>query len=562
MKEVGIMKSDIEIANSASLIDVREVAKHLNISEDYLDLYGKHKAKISLDLLNNDCSETNNSKLILVTSINPTPAGEGKTTVNIALSMALNKVGKKALSALREPSKGPVFGMKGGACGGGYSQILPMEDINLHFTGDIAAIESAHNLLAAIIDNHIYQGNQLNINPKNVVWNRVLDVNDRALRNIVIGMGPNTDGVMRESKFEITAASEIMAILCLAEDLEDLRTRLGRIIVAYNYSNEIIRADDLGATDSLLLLLKKAFEPNLVQTIENTPALIHGGPFANIAHGSNSIVALKLARQLADYVVTEAGFGADLGAEKFFDIVSRNENVKADAVVLVATVKALKYNGGQKKEDLEKEDLDALREGFSNLKRHMENVHKFGRPFVVAINRFPSDTEAEIKTLQDLVSELGVEAVVADPYNLGSEGAIDLANKVIEITDNNAEEKFIYDLETSFVDKIEAVATEIYRADKVVYSSGVKNKLRKFEKDGYKKLPVCIAKTQYSFSDKANKLGAPTNFEFEVTDVELKAGAGFVVVKAGSINTMPGLPQKPAAMNIKVGKDGTITGLA
>ncbi|AVM42364.1 formate--tetrahydrofolate ligase [Fastidiosipila sanguinis] len=556
------MKSDIEIANSASLIDVREVAKHLNISEDYLDLYGKHKAKISLDLLNNDCSETNNSKLILVTSINPTPAGEGKTTVNIALSMALNKVGKKALSALREPSKGPVFGMKGGACGGGYSQILPMEDINLHFTGDIAAIESAHNLLAAIIDNHIYQGNQLNINPKNVVWNRVLDVNDRALRNIVIGMGPNTDGVMRESKFEITAASEIMAILCLAEDLEDLRTRLGRIIVAYNYSNEIIRADDLGATDSLLLLLKKAFEPNLVQTIENTPALIHGGPFANIAHGSNSIVALKLARQLADYVVTEAGFGADLGAEKFFDIVSRNENVKADAVVLVATVKALKYNGGQKKEDLEKEDLDALREGFSNLKRHMENVHKFGRPFVVAINRFPSDTEAEIKTLQDLVSELGVEAVVADPYNLGSEGAIDLANKVIEITDNNAEEKFIYDLETSFVDKIEAVATEIYRADKVVYSSGVKNKLRKFEKDGYKKLPVCIAKTQYSFSDKANKLGAPTNFEFEVTDVELKAGAGFVVVKAGSINTMPGLPQKPAAMNIKVGKDGTITGLA
>ena len=556
------MKSDIEIANSASLIDVREVAKHLNISEDYLDLYGKHKAKISLDLLNNDCSETNNSKLILVTSINPTPAGEGKTTVNIALSMALNKVGKKALSALREPSKGPVFGMKGGACGGGYSQILPMEDINLHFTGDIAAIESAHNLLAAIIDNHIYQGNQLNINPKNVVWNRVLDVNDRALRNIVIGMGPNTDGVMRESKFEITAASEIMAILCLAEDLEDLRTRLGRIIVAYNYSNEIIRADDLGATDSLLLLLKKAFEPNLVQTIENTPALIHGGPFANIAHGSNSIVALKLARQLADYVVTEAGFGADLGAEKFFDIVSRNENVKADAVVLVATVKALKYNGGQKKEDLEKEDLDALREGFSNLKRHMEIVHKFGRPFVVAINRFPSDTEAEIKTLQDLVSELGVEAVVADPYNLGSEGAIDLANKVIEITDNNAEEKFIYDLETSFVDKIEAVATEIYRADKVVYSSGVKNKLRKFEKDGYKKLPVCIAKTQYSFSDKANKLGAPTNFEFEVTDVELKAGAGFVVVKAGSINTMPGLPQKPAAMNIKVGKDGTITGLA
>ncbi len=556
------MKSDIEIANSASLIDVREVAKHLNISEDYLDLYGKHKAKISLDLLNNDCSETNNSKLILVTSINPTPAGEGKTTVNIALSMALNKVGKKALSALREPSKGPVFGMKGGACGGGYSQILPMEDINLHFTGDIAAIESAHNLLAAIIDNHIYQGNQLNINPKNVVWNRVLDVNDRALRNIVIGMGPNTDGVMRESKFEITAASEIMAILCLAEDLEDLRTRLGRIIVAYNYSNEIIRADDLGATDSLLLLLKKAFEPNLVQTIENTPALIHGGPFANIAHGSNSIVALKLARQLADYVVTEAGFGADLGAEKFFDIVSRNENVKADAVVLVATVKALKYNGGQKKEDLEKEDLDALREGFSNLKRHMENVHKFGRPFVVAINRFPSDTEAEIKTLQDLVSELGVEAVVADPYNLGSEGAIDLANKVIEITDNNAEEKFIYDLETSFVDKIEAVATEIYRADKVVYSSGVKNKLRKFEKDGYKNLPVCIAKTQYSFSDKANKLGAPTNFEFEVTDVELKAGAGFVVVKAGSINTMPGLPQKPAAMNIKVGKDGTITGLA
>lgn len=556
------MKSDIEIANSASLIDVREVAKHLNISEDYLDLYGKHKAKISLDLLNNDCSETNNSKLILVTSINPTPAGEGKTTVNIALSMALNKVGKKALSALREPSKGPVFGMKGGACGGGYSQILPMEDINLHFTGDIAAIESAHNLLAAIIDNHIYQGNQLNINPKNVVWNRVLDVNDRALRNIVIGMGPNTDGVMRESKFEITAASEIMAILCLAEDLEDLRTRLGRIIVAYNYSNEIIRADDLGATDSLLLLLKKAFEPNLVQTIENTPALIHGGPFANIAHGSNSIVALKLARQLADYVVTEAGFGADLGAEKFFDIVSRNENVKADAVVLVATVKALKYNGGQKKEDLEKEDLDALREGFSNLKRHMENVYKFGRPFVVAINRFPSDTEAEIKTLQDLVSELGVEAVVADPYNLGSEGAIDLANKVIEITDNNAEEKFIYDLETSFVDKIEAVATEIYRADKVVYSSGVKNKLRKFEKDGYKNLPVCIAKTQYSFSDKANKLGAPTNFEFEVTDVELKAGAGFVVVKAGSINTMPGLPQKPTAMNIKVGKDGTITGLA
>ena len=556
------MKGDIEIANSANLIDVREVAKHLNISEEYLDLYGKHKAKISLDLLNKDYSAENNSKLILVTSINPTPAGEGKTTVNIALSMALNKVGKKALSALREPSKGPVFGMKGGACGGGYSQILPMEDINLHFTGDLAAIESAHNLLAAIIDNHIYQGNSLNINPKKVVWNRVLDVNDRALRNIVIGMGPNTDGVMRESKFEITAASEIMAILCLAEDLEDLRTRLGRIIVAYTYSNEIIRADDLGATDSLLLLLKKAFEPNLVQTLENTPAIIHGGPFANIAHGAYSIVALKLARQLADFVVTEAGFGADLGAEKFFDIVSRNESVKADAVVLVATVKALKYNGGQKKEDLENEDIDALREGFSNLKRHMENLQKFGRPFVVAINRFPSDTETEVETLRDLVSEFGVEAVVADPYNLGSEGAVDLANAVIKIIDNNAEEKFIYDLEASLVNKIEAIATEIYRADKVVYSSGVKNKLRKFEKEGYKHLPVCIAKTQYSFSDKANKLGAPTDFEFEVTDVELKAGAGFVVVKAGSINTMPGLPQKPAAMNIKVGKDGTTTGLA
>lgn len=556
------MKSDIEIANSANLIDVREVAKHLNISEEYLDLYGKHKAKISLDLLNKDYSAENNSKLILVTSINPTPAGEGKTTVNIALSMALNKVGKKALSALREPSKGPVFGMKGGACGGGYSQILPMEDINLHFTGDLAAIESAHNLLAAIIDNHIYQGNSLNINPKKVVWNRVLDVNDRALRNIVIGMGPNTDGVMRESKFEITAASEIMAILCLAEDLEDLRTRLGRIIVAYTYSNEIIRADDLGATDSLLLLLKKAFEPNLVQTIENTPAIIHGGPFANIAHGANSIVALKLAGKLADYVVTEAGFGADLGAEKFFDIVSRNESVKADAVVLVATVKALKYNGGQKKEDLENEDIDALREGFSNLKRHMENLQKFGRPFVVAINRFPSDTETEVETLRDLVSEFGVEAVVADPYNLGSEGAVDLANAVIKIIDNNAEEKFIYDLDASLVNKIEAIATEIYRANKVVYSSGVKNKLRKFEKEGYKHLPVCIAKTQYSFSDKANKLGAPTDFEFEVTDVELKAGAGFVVVKAGSINTMPGLPQKPAAMNIKVGKDGTTTGLA
>lgn len=556
------MKSDIEIANSASLIDVREVAKHLNISEEYLDLYGKHKAKISLDLLNKDYSDENNSKLILVTSINPTPAGEGKTTVNIALSMALNKVGKKALSALREPSKGPVFGMKGGACGGGYSQILPMEDINLHFTGDLAAIESAHNLLAAIIDNHIYQGNNLNINPKKVVWNRVLDVNDRALRNIVIGMGPNTDGVMRESKFEITAASEIMAILCLAEDLEDLRTCLGRIIVAYTYSNEIIRADDLGATDSLLLLLKKAFEPNLVQTLENTPAIIHGGPFANIAHGANSIVALKLAEKLADYVVTEAGFGADLGAEKFFDIVSRNESVKADAVVLVATVKALKYNGGQKKEDLENEDIVALREGFSNLKRHMENLQKFGRPFLVAINRFPSDTETEVKTLQDLVSEFGVEAVVADPYNLGSEGAVDLANAVIKIIDNNAEEKFLYDLDASLVNKIEAIATEIYRANKVVYSSGVKNKLRKFEREGYKHLPVCVAKTQYSFSDKANKLGAPTDFEFEVTDVELKAGAGFVVVKAGSINTMPGLPQKPAAMNIKVGKDGTTTGLA
>lgn len=556
------MKSDIEIANSASLKDIREIANFLNISEEYLDLYGKNKAKINLDILNHANNSNDNSKLILVTSINPTPAGEGKTTVNIALSMALNKIGKKALSALREPSKGPVFGMKGGACGGGYSQILPMEDINLHFTGDIAAIESAHNLLAAIIDNHIYQGNQLNINPKKVLWNRVFDVNDRALRNIVIGMGANTDGVMRESKFEITAASEIMAILCLAEDLEDLRTRLGRIIVAYSYSNEIIRADDLGATDSLLLLLKKALEPNLVQTIENTPALIHGGPFANIAHGSNSVVALKLARQLADYVVTEAGFGADLGAEKFFDIVSRNEDVKANAVVLVATVKALKYNGGQKKEELENENITALKEGFANLKRHMENIKKFGRPFIVAINKFPTDTENEIKILQELVSDLGIEAIVTDPYNLGSEGAIELAEKVVEIAENDAAEEFIYDLDDSLVDKIEIVAKEIYRADKVMYASGVKNKLRKFEREGFKNLPICIAKTQYSFSDKANKLGAPTNFEFDVTDVELKAGAGFVVVKAGNINTMPGLPQKPAALNIKVDEDGRTTGLA
>lgn len=556
------MKKDVEIAQEAKMLPITEVAKVLDIPSDELEQYGKYKAKLSYSYIKENMNRED-GKLVLVTAINPTPAGEGKTTTNVGLSMALSRLGKKTVTTLREPSLGPCFGVKGGAAGGGYSQVVPMDDINLHFTGDFHAITSAHSLLAALLDNHIHQGNKLGIVTKRIVWKRVVDMNDRALRNIVIGLGGKGDGVTRENGFDITVASEIMAILCLATDLDDLKERLSKMVVAYNYEGEAVTAGDLEATGAMALLLKDAIKPNLVQTLDNTPAFIHGGPFANIAHGCNSVVATKTALKLGDYVITEAGFGADLGAEKFFDIKCRYAGLKPDCVVIVATVRALKMNGGVAKDNLAEENLDALRAGSSNLIRHIENVAKFGVPSVVAINRFPTDTEAELELLDKICEEYGVKVVLSEVFAKGAEGGMDLAEEVIRICEEGkADFKPLYDLDLSIEEKMEKIAKEIYRADGVDFTPAAKKQIKELTKLGYDKLPICVAKTQYSFSDDATLLGAPTGFTLTVRELRVSAGAGFIVALTGSIMTMPGLPKVPAANGMDILSDGTIIGLS
>ncbi|KPU27587.1 formate--tetrahydrofolate ligase [Caloranaerobacter sp. TR13] len=553
--------SDIEIAQNAKMQPITEVAKKCDILEDELELYGKYKAKVSLDVLKRLENEPD-GKLILVTAINPTPAGEGKTTTNIGLSMGLNKIGKKAITTLREPSLGPCFGVKGGAAGGGYSQVVPMEDINLHFTGDIHAITTAHNLLAALLDNHLHQGNKLNIDPRRIVWKRVLDMNDRALRNIVVGLGGRANGVPREDGFDITVASEIMAILCLATSLEDLKERIGNMIVAYTYDNKPVTANDLDATGALTILLKDAIKPNLVQTLENTPAFIHGGPFANIAHGCNSIMATKLALKLADYVVTEAGFGADLGAEKFFNIKCRFAGLKPDCAVIVATVRALKNHGGVPKDKLNEENLEALEKGFGNLEKHIENVQKFGVPVVVAINEFPSDTEKELNLLFDKCKDAGAEVVLSKVWAKGGEGGIKLAKKVVETIENKPSNfKPLYDVNLPIKEKIEIIAKEVYGADGVDFTKKCEKQIKQIEELGLDKMPICMAKTQYSLSDDPTLKGRPTGFRVTVREIKVSAGAKFLVALTGDIMTMPGLPKVPAANNMDISKDGEITGL-
>ena len=556
------MKKDVEIAQEAKMLPITEVAKVLDIPSDELEQYGKYKAKLSYSYIKENM-DREDGKLVLVTAINPTPAGEGKTTTNVGLSMALSRLGKKTVTTLREPSLGPCFGVKGGAAGGGYSQVVPMDDINLHFTGDFHAITSAHSLLAALLDNHIHQGNKLGIVTKRIVWKRVVDMNDRALRNIVIGLGGKGDGVTRENGFDITVASEIMAILCLATDLDDLKERLSKMVVAYNYEGEAVTAGDLEATGAMALLLKDAIKPNLVQTLDNTPAFIHGGPFANIAHGCNSVVATKTALKLGDYVITEAGFGADLGAEKFFDIKCRYAGLKPDCVVIVATVRALKMNGGVAKDNLAEENLDALRAGSSNLIRHIENVAKFGVPSVVAINRFPTDTEAELELLDKICEEYGVKVVLSEVFAKGAEGGMDLAEEVIRICEEGkADFKPLYDLDLSIEEKMEKIAKEIYRADGVDFTPAAKKQIKELTKLGYDKLPICVAKTQYSFSDDATLLGAPTGFTITVRELRVSAGAGFIVALTGSIMTMPGLPKVPAANGMDILSDRTRIGLS
>ena len=555
------MKSDIEIAREANMKPIREVAELLGMSEDDLELYGKYKAKLSDDLWNR-VKDRPDGKLILMTAINPTPAGEGKTTTSVGLGQALCKMGKKAIIALREPSLGPCFGIKGGAAGGGYAQVVPMDDLNLHFTGDFHAITSANNLLAALLDNHLQQGNALHIDPKQIVWKRCLDMNDRALRNIVIGMGKKTDGVVREDHFIITVASEIMAILCLANDLQDLKDRLARIIVAYTYTGEPVTAADLNAVGSMAALLKDAIKPNLIQTLENTPALVHGGPFANIAHGCNSVRATKTALKIADYVVTEAGFGADLGAEKFFDIKCRMAGLSPDAVVLVATVRALKYNGGVPKTELSAENLDALKAGIVNLEKHIENLQKFGVPVVVTLNRFVTDTDAELDYVREFCESRGCEFALSEVWEKGGEGGIALAEKVL-YTLENKESHFapLYEDSLSIREKISKIATEIYGAGNVVYEAAASKAIDRIEALGFGNLPVCMAKNQYSLSDDQKKLGRPEGFTLHIREVYVNAGAGFVVAITGTVMTMPGLPKVPAANNIDVDADGNITGL-
>ncbi len=554
------MKTDVEIAQEAEMRHIREIAEKIGISEDELELYGKYKAKISQEAWNR-VKDQPDGKLILVTAINPTPAGEGKTTTSVGLADAFHKQGKKTIVALREPSLGPCFGMKGGAAGGGYAQVVPMEDINLHFTGDFHAITTAHNLLAAVLDNHIQQGNALDIDVRRVVWKRVLDLNDRALRNVVIGLGGKAHGVPRETGFDITVASEMMAILCLADGLEDMKKRLGEIIVAYTRDGRAVRADELNVTGALTLLFKDAIKPNLVQTLEGTPAFIHGGPFANIAHGCNSVMATKYALKFADYAITEAGFGADLGAEKFLDIKCRFAGIHPDAVVIVATVRALKMHGGLSKQELTKVDMEALEKGIANLTKHIENIHKFGLPTVVAINAFPTDTKEELDFVEAKCNELGAEVALSEVWAKGGEGGLALAAKVEEAMNKKSDFKFIYDVNESIPAKIEAIAKEIYGADGVDFTAPAKKQLAEIEALGLDKMPVCMAKTQYSLSDDAAKLGRPEGFRITVRELRISAGAGFIVALTGNILTMPGLPKKPAAENMDITADGKITGL-
>ena len=555
------MKSDIQIAQEATMQPIKEVAASIGIAEDDIELYGKYKAKISDELI--ERSKNNpDGKLILVTAINPTPAGEGKTTITVGLGQAFGKLGKKAIIALREPSLGPCFGIKGGAAGGGYSQVVPMEDLNLHFTGDFHAITSANNLLAALLDNHIQQGNELGIDPRQIVWKRCLDMNDRVLRNVVVGLGNKMDGMVREDHFVITVASEIMAILCLAVDMNDLKHRLGRIIVAYTFDGKPVTADDLQATGSMAALLKDALKPNLIQTLEHTPAFVHGGPFANIAHGCNSVRATCTALKLADYVITEAGFGADLGAEKFFDIKCRKAGLKPDAVVLVATIRALKYNGGVPKDELSAPNLEALKKGIVNLEKHIENLQKFGVPVVVTLNSFVTDTDEETAFVEKFCKDRDCEFALAEVWEKGGEGGVALANKVLETLEiKKSNFKPLYEDDLSIKEKIEKVAKEIYGADGVTYAPAAERELKRITDLGMDKFPVCMAKTQYSLSDDAKKLGRPTGFKINVREVYVSAGAGFVVAINGAIMTMPGLPKKPAAYQIDVNDDGVITGL-
>lgn len=555
------MKTDIQIAQEAELLPIREVAEKLDITEDELELYGKYKAKLSDEYMER-ISKNPDGKLILVTAINPTPAGEGKTTTSVGLGQAFGRLGKKAVIALREPSLGPCFGIKGGAAGGGLSQVVPMEDLNLHFTGDFHAITSANNLLAAMLDNHIQQGNELGIDTRSVVWKRCLDMNDRVLRNVVVGLGAKTDGFVREDHFVITVASEIMAVLCLADDMKDLKQRLGRMVVAYNYEGEPVTAADLKAVGAMAALLKDALKPNLIQTLEHTPAIVHGGPFANIAHGCNSVRATKMALKMADYVITEAGFGADLGAEKFMDIKCRMAGLKPDAVVLVATVRALKYNGGVPKNELSAENMGALHKGIVNLEKHIENLHKFGVPIVVTLNSFVTDTEAEISYIRKFCEERNCEFALSEVWEKGGEGGIPLAEKVLDTLENKESDfHVLYENELSLKEKIETVAREIYGADGVNYTSAASKQLKKLEELGFGKLPVCMAKTQYSLSDDPTLLGRPEGFSISVREAYVSAGAGFVVVLTGAVMTMPGLPKAPAAFNIDVNEEGVITGL-
>ena len=555
------MKTDIEIAQEAVLENIVDVAEKIGIKPDDLELYGKYKAKISDEYIER-VSKNPDGKLILVTAINPTPAGEGKTTTSVGLGQAFGKLGKKAIIALREPSLGPCFGIKGGAAGGGYAQVVPMEDLNRHFTGDFHAITSANNLLAAILDNHIQQGNELGIDPRQIVWKRCLDMNDRALRNVIVGLGGKMDGVVREDHFVITVASEIIAILCLASDMTDLKERLGRIIVAYDYKGEPVTAAKLNAVGAMAALLKDAMKPNLIQTLEHTPALVHGGPFANIAHGCNSVRATKTALKLADYVITEAGFGADLGAEKFFDIKCRMAGLKPDAVVLVATVRALKYNGGVDKEHLSDENLKALQNGIVNLEKHIENLHKYGVPIVVTLNSFVTDTEAEISFVKKFCQERDCEFAISKVWEQGGEGGEELANKVLDTLEKKESRfKVLYEDSLSLKEKIETVASEIYGAGGVSYTPAAERQLKKLEELGFSGMPVCMAKTQYSLSDDPALLGRPVGFMMSVREVYVSAGAGFVVVLTGAVMTMPGLPKQPAAYGIDVNKEGKITGL-
>ena len=555
------MLTDVEIAQSAKMKPIKEIAQKVGLDEDDLELYGKYKAKISLEAISK-LKNNEDGKLILVTAINPTPAGEGKTTTMIGLSQALNKLGKKSVVAMREPSLGPCFGVKGGAAGGGYAQVVPMEDINLHFTGDIHAITTANNLIAAMLDNSIQQGNPLDIDTRQIVWKRVVDLNDRALRHIVVGLGGKVNGVPREDGFDISVASEVMAILCLATSLEDLKARAGRMIVAYNHAGEPVTVNDIKATGAVTLLLKDAIKPNLVQTLDHTPVFVHGGPFANIAHGCNSVMATQLAMKLGDYAITEAGFGADLGAEKFLDIKCRQAELSPDAVVIVATVRALKMHGGVAKKDLHEENLDALRAGIENLEKHIENIAKYNLPSIVAINAFPTDTEAELQLLNEICQAKGVDVAISKVWEKGAEGGIELAEKLLDIlAKDEAHFAPIYSLDLPIADKIKTIAKEIYGADDVTFSKKVLNKMKKYESQGLGNLPICVAKTQYSLSDDPTLLGKPSGFKVTISDLIPNTGAGFLVAISGDIMRMPGLPKVPAAVNMDIDEEGKIVGL-